>query len=323
MNEPSSVFQTAFGRQRGAALLIFMLIFFMASMSLLLSRADVLRSRASADQTTSAALAQAREALIGRAVADKERPGSLPCPDFDDDGEATNGSCPVTVGRLPWRTLGLPDLRDGDGNRLWYVLASELQDNDDAPGIDINPELDLGLALDGEENIAAIVFSAGPPVAEQNGRPSDIVKDYLEGENADEDRKEYVSGPASDTFNDKAIAISRDHLFKVVSRGVLGLIGAELNNYYNGAKSYPNVKELEAALSPPDDLDESKLSEKEKKELENLKDLLEVLAANEWFKIIKYTAAPDQQSATLAIDAPPKITCAITPKQKPSCTRPQ
>ena len=111
-------------RQHGAALLVFMLIFFMASMSWLLSQADALRARARADQTTAAALAQAREALIGRAVADKERPGSLPCPDFDNDGEATNGSCSVTVGRLPWRTLGLPDLRDGHGNRLWYVLAA-------------------------------------------------------------------------------------------------------------------------------------------------------------------------------------------------------
>ena len=311
-------------RQHGAALLVFMLIFFMASMSWLLSQADALRARARADQTTAAALAQAREALIGRAVADKERPGSLPCPDFDNDGEATNGSCSVTVGRLPWRTLGLPDLRDGHGNRLWYVLASELQDNDDAPEVDINPKLALGLSLDGKENIAAIVFSAGPPLTGQNGRPaSNEVKDYLDGANKVDGTKNYVSGPTSTSFNDKAIAISREQLFKIVNRGVLGLVGAELNSYYANTNSYPNGKDLEAALTPPKDIDEDSLSETEKKELNKLKKLLGMLDENEWFKIIEYTAAPDMQSATLTIDTPPKFICAIKPKQNPSCTTPK
>ena len=133
-------------RQCGAALLVFMLIFFLASMSWLLSQTDALQSRARADQTTAAALAQAREALIGRAAADKERPGSLPCPDFDDDGEATNGSCSVTVGRLPWKTLDLPDLRDGEGNRLWYALASEppIRPRPTMPAVILPPPLSRG-----------------------------------------------------------------------------------------------------------------------------------------------------------------------------------
>jgi len=41
-----------------------------------------------AENRTRNALEQARQALIGRAVADATRPGSLPCPDTNDDGSA-------------------------------------------------------------------------------------------------------------------------------------------------------------------------------------------------------------------------------------------
>jgi hypothetical protein len=96
------------------------------------------------DRITAAALAQAKDALIGRAAADDNRPGSLPCPDFDNgtinplntsnDGTADllNGiECPSYIGRLPWRTLGLPDLRDGSGERLWYALSRAFRDDTD------------------------------------------------------------------------------------------------------------------------------------------------------------------------------------------------
>lgn len=74
------------------------------------------------ERKTTAALALAKQALIGRAAADASLPGSLPCPDLKtniaginvpDDGIAdlfAGQNCPGYVGRLPWRTLGLPDL---------------------------------------------------------------------------------------------------------------------------------------------------------------------------------------------------------------------
>ena len=291
-------------RQRGAALLIFMLIFFMASISLLLSRADGLRSRATADQTTSAALAQAKEALIGRAVADNEQPGSLPCPDLNDDGTA-NGSCSETIGRLPWKTLGLPDLRDGDGNRLWYALAGELRQTQiDPPAIKINPTLALGLKLDETANVAAIVFSAGPPLEGQNGRPSDNISDYLDG--ANKSGGPYVSGPIAPTFNDKAIAISRDELFRIVNLRILRLVSAGLQKYYANVDHYPETTaDLEAVLA--DHLDQV---------------AKDILHKNGWYAVTKYESdAPE--SATLTVDAIPATKCTITPTpQEPSCTHP-
>ena len=89
------------------------------------------------DAASDRALAQAREALIAHA-ADRPidllvGPGYLPCPDLDGDGwaEPTCGSLAGDVGQsqrlglLPWKTLGLPELRDGHGERLWYAVATK------------------------------------------------------------------------------------------------------------------------------------------------------------------------------------------------------
>ena len=94
-------------------------------------------SAAQRDRLTERALAQAREALIAyaadRPISAEVGPGYLPCPDLDDDGwaESTCGSMTgdsgqaQRLGRLPWKTLGLPDLRDGEGERLWYAVSSK------------------------------------------------------------------------------------------------------------------------------------------------------------------------------------------------------
>lgn len=100
------------------------------------------------DKVTADALAQAKEALIGYAVKVQvsnstscipncTRPGDLPCPDTNDDGVSesscgnASGSTGQTsrLGRLPWKTLDLPDLRDGSGERLWYAVSNNFKYN--------------------------------------------------------------------------------------------------------------------------------------------------------------------------------------------------
>jgi hypothetical protein len=99
-------------------------------------------SKVERDKITIAALAQAKVALIGYAVgvsnlAGGGRPGDLPCPDTNDSG-STGTSCgnatgttgqTLRIGRLPWKSLGLPDLRDGDGERLWYAVSNNFKYN--------------------------------------------------------------------------------------------------------------------------------------------------------------------------------------------------
>jgi hypothetical protein len=86
------------------------------------------------DKVSLEALTQAKAGLIAYAVSVQpdtyaKRPGELPCPDLDNDGDAeiTCFQAEQRIGRLPWRTLKLPDLRDGSGERLWYALSTTFQ----------------------------------------------------------------------------------------------------------------------------------------------------------------------------------------------------
>lgn len=88
------------------------------------------------EEITTRMLAQAREALLAhaaeRAIDAQVGPGYLPCPDRDGDGwaQATCGSLAGDSGQeqrlgwLPWKTLGLPDVRDGAGERPWYAVST-------------------------------------------------------------------------------------------------------------------------------------------------------------------------------------------------------
>ena len=156
-------------------------------------------------RTSERALAQAREALIAyaaeRPIDTAVGPGYLPCPDADDDGwaESTCGSLSghlgqaERLGRLPWKTLGLPDLRDGWGERLWYAVSTRhkglLNCAASRECRDMAPPSALGtitvrdatgrVAHDGtlgdparadEGGAAAVVIAPGPPLTRADGR---------------------------------------------------------------------------------------------------------------------------------------------------------
>jgi type II secretory pathway pseudopilin PulG len=97
-------------------------------------------------QKTQQVLAEAKEALIAFSTEEITglpsespltcnqncpRPGDLPCPDLNNDGEAEI-NCNLQnqrLGRLPWKTLGINDLRDGSGETLWYVVSERYKNN--------------------------------------------------------------------------------------------------------------------------------------------------------------------------------------------------
>ena len=134
--------------EAGAALLAFLLVLLVGGSYALLGDAKSLAQRAKLEESrkTSEALAEAKAALIGYAAganivpndtpsnscgAQCPRPGDLPCPDRNNDGFADGpcGGIPamLRLGRLPWRTLRLPDLRDGSGERLWYAVSTKFK----------------------------------------------------------------------------------------------------------------------------------------------------------------------------------------------------
>jgi hypothetical protein len=227
--------------QRGqAALLVVMLIGIVTAL-LVYGMVDTNSIAIKRAKDTEAALAQARQALIGRAWADANRPGSLPCPDTDNNGGAESPiptDCPSYIGRLPWRTLGLPDLRDGDGERLWYAVNSEFARNPTcAPNCPLNTDSNGQFTITGPAaatNVIAIVFSAGSVVATQvrDAANQNNVANYLEGGNETGiATSTFVSGIATDTFNDRLLTITSAEVWPQIEKRAGSEILAKLQEY--------------------------------------------------------------------------------------------
>lgn len=136
--------------QRGAVFIVMLVVMVLGAATILVSSFGKATMQIERDKKTAEALAQAKEALIGYATSvpidgnscgapgnNCKRPGDLPCPDTNNDGIQENscgnasGSTGQTlrIGRLPWITLGLPDLRDGSGERLWYAVSNNFKNN--------------------------------------------------------------------------------------------------------------------------------------------------------------------------------------------------
>jgi hypothetical protein len=132
-------------QQRGFAVVFLVLTLSLGGAAVFYSLATAVPREIERDRKTAEALALAKAALIGYAAgvsnfAGNARLGDLPCPDRNDSGSpggTTATSCGNAagnqqarrLGRLPWKILGLPDLRDGDGERLWYAVSNNFKNN--------------------------------------------------------------------------------------------------------------------------------------------------------------------------------------------------
>ena len=244
-------------RQRGLALMVMVVVMIVGSSYILVRQLNSAAQRMNSIASSNNALAQAKDALVGYAATNNGRPGALPCPDRFPPGDANEGKggsttngigfCPNAsdrVGRLPWKTLGLQDLRDASGERLWYALSDNFRDatgkvvNSDTPGtLNLNgnaapssPFTATSLA----SSIAAIVFAPGTALSGQNRDPTNAstlvsVANYLDGANGDvANDNAFSSALASDTFNDTLLAITHGDLFNVVDVFVASKLQTDL-----------------------------------------------------------------------------------------------
>lgn len=173
-------------RQQGFALLIMLIILVMGSLYAVTSQLEVATRKYARDEATFRALALAKEALIGYAVTYRDDPthssevfGYLLCPDQTGDGSAA-GTCGsaglAAVGLLPYKTLGLPDLRDADGNCLWYAVSGTFKNNIKASASVMNWDTQGQFSItgttvapeQGDGGAVAVIFAAGPPLQGQS-----------------------------------------------------------------------------------------------------------------------------------------------------------
>lgn len=181
--------------QRGGALIILVLVLLLAGTTVIFSVISGNNAKFERDKKTLAVLAEAKTALLGYAstrnlspsgcALNCRRPGDLPCPDNNNDGvaETSCGNAAGTsgqtsrLGRLPWKTLGLDDLRDGNGDRLWYAVSNRFKQN--ARAFPLNSDTFGTITVrDGAGNVAqdalgtsgaiAVIISAGMPITRQD-----------------------------------------------------------------------------------------------------------------------------------------------------------
>lgn len=128
-------------RERGMLLPAVLVLIALGGLGWLLAAQDGAAGKAARtlrqETHTARVLGIAREALIGFAATyrNKEHPnadfGYLPCPDLDGDGSSETCGLQeqTSIGRLPYLTLNLPDLRDAAGECLWYAVAGSFKNN--------------------------------------------------------------------------------------------------------------------------------------------------------------------------------------------------
>lgn len=141
------------------------------------------------DRATADALMTVKAALIGYALqrggpTGSARPGELPCPDTDPPGHANygweNSPCGTLatpgslIGRVPWKTLGIPEPKDGTGETLWYALSPKFRGtasnsadiNTDTRGELVVRNADGTIATD---NAVAVIIAPGASIGQNRG----------------------------------------------------------------------------------------------------------------------------------------------------------
>ncbi|GEM_PF-3795504 len=154
----NSVLVTLHPTQQGAVLLVLLLVFFSVSFYFYPNRASLTIAQMQLNLQTQRQqrLLQAKAALLGRALSDNNRHGSLPCPDNNGDGLADllhGKQCPSDFGPLPWRTLGL----DNHYRDLWYGLAKDFYDADTGKTLNSDENFTL-LKVNGKTDVIALVI---------------------------------------------------------------------------------------------------------------------------------------------------------------------
>ncbi len=232
---------------------------------------------------TGQALNAGKRALLGyvalkAADSNEDHPGRLPCPEsLGQPGTAAAGiAAPVVVpsfptcsalGRLPWRTLGIDQLRDGHGEPLWYVVSTGIWALvNSGTSLTINPGLGNQLPLDGQPNaVVALIIAPGTPinsmsepgvppagcanVNQQANRytvPYDPVN-FLECGNA---TGSYITAGAAPWGNDRVIAITAADVMGAISGPVADRLQRQVAPAMNDWRTTQSVSSWGVSFLP-------------------------------------------------------------------------
>lgn len=238
--------------QQGGAFIVMLVIMVLGVSAVMIGTLNIKALHISNDNKNAVVLAQAKEALISYATT-SSLPGSLPCPDTAGNGEAATASdCPHYIGYLPWKTLGLPELRDSSGAPLWYALSRNFRK--DIANNPINSDSTGTISITGSlatSQAVAVIFAPGPTLNDQSRSntatalctTNDTVvsqalcaTNFLEGSNANPSlpaspNTQYLSSDVSETFNDQMNFITTENILPGVEKRIAREIKQCLDDY--------------------------------------------------------------------------------------------
>jgi type II secretory pathway pseudopilin PulG len=248
-----AIFNQVHGKQRGAALLIMLVMLVIGIAAVLVNSLTSSTVNTARQEKTAAALAQAKDALIGYAVTygdthSGQVHGYLPCPDNaggnpEGSAEPNCGTQDVSViGRLPWATLDLPTLRDGNGECLWYAVSGTYK-NMPKTGLmnwDTNGQFQAFasdstlITTDSGNQVVAVIFAPGAAQTGQDrsGTTAPVcggnytAANYLDSgtvnsisfNNTDIATGKFIQGASGGVINDQMVFITRQDIWNAIQK---------------------------------------------------------------------------------------------------------
>lgn len=262
--------------QKGVSVWIVLLLLSGAGGWMLYTFSNSYPARQLTMQKTIMSLALAQQALLAYAQqplgltqceSNCPRPGDLPCPDRNNDGIAET-SCSNTsrLGRLPWKTLGIGDVRDGSGERLWYAVSERYKNNPrilplnlDTPGT-WSLLLAEGIEWDATQGngVVAVLIAPMHPLVREDGwvqqrqeASSEIARHYLDIHILDNASPiEYASNgfvmvSANAHFNDIVWPITTSNMHRQMGKQVLSELTRSLRCTVSPCTAYPSAAAVE------------------------------------------------------------------------------
>jgi len=247
--------------QRGVALLALVAVAVMVFAYLLTSRLHSAAGPTAVNREHNGkVLNQAKQALIGwmvlNAAQTDNNPGRLPCPEavnsINTSSEGVSApqialpgppavpatpNC-ATVGRLPWRTLGLDKLVDAASEPLWYAVSPGWALQNSTTLLTINSDSRGAMVVDGQaapNDVVALIIAPGRAMnvqtatgctarAQARAAPAPAMdpRDYLECFNAATPAYSTV-GPTvkpAESFNDQVLKVTTADLLPALEAAI-------------------------------------------------------------------------------------------------------
>ncbi|PCJ40897.1 MAG: hypothetical protein COA71_09865 [SAR86 cluster bacterium] len=253
-------FNRSINKQKGAALLLVIMILFAGFSSMLLASMNnqnySLKSKIETRRETQDRLVAAKEILLAFSRLFPDSSGitnRLPCPDNDTNDNYPDPTCNTTVatfqGRLP------EELNPAGGDnftfdrisdfyeQLWYAIDPNFHLSSVTTINTVTPATGA-FSIDGVGDYVAVIIAPGEEEVDSQDRigAPDNADNFLEGGN--ENGTTYVSRYSADpnNFNDQVIGITRSELITPIANRVAEKIKNNLTSYYNVDRYYRDAQ---------------------------------------------------------------------------------